>query len=211
VLLSGGIDSAACLYWARKRYSAKAITFLYDGIAVTEVKAARRIGREAKAVEHRLVRLPDLREAQDMKSRFEGLPGTYIPMRNAIFYSLAASYAEEVRAKVVIGGHNKDDLCVFRDTSPEFFAQLQKAFLKGSRILDDQELRIERPLSSKTKPQVIRFAKGLGVPFEVTWSCHSDGPDHCWKCQGCLGRAAAFKAAGVKDPLLNNRNAQKVS
>ncbi|MDG6901205.1 MAG: 7-cyano-7-deazaguanine synthase [Nitrososphaerota archaeon] len=153
-------------------------------------------------MEQRVVRLPDLREAGDIGgSRFPGLPPTYIPMRNAVFYSLAASYAEEVRADCIVGGHNRDDLKVFRDASPAFFSSLERAIWAGSRILGRKRTRILRPLRSKSKPQVIRLASSLGVPLELTWSCHRDGGRHCWRCDGCRARAVAFERAGVADPL----------
>ena len=149
-----------------------------------------------------MLRLPDLREAGDIRgSRFPGLPPSYIPLRNAVFYSLAASYAEEVRADCIVGGHNKDDLKVFRDVSPSFFSNLEEALWAGSRLLKQRRTRILRPLGSRSKPDVIRLASSLGVPLELTWSCHRDGAAHCWRCEGCRGRARSFEMAGVPDPL----------
>lgn len=163
---------------------------------------ARRLGVE----EHRLVRLPDLREAADIPgARFGRLPPTYIPLRNSVFYSFAASYAEEVRASAIVGGHNKDDANVFSDVSPEFFGSLEKAFRDGSQILRRARLRILRPLRQMTKPQVIRLAASKGVPLELTWSCHRDGERHCWRCAGCTSRSNAFERAGLKDPLSSGR------
>ena len=180
----------------------RALTFEFAGIASSELKAAREVAGAVGVREHRLVRLPDLKEAQDIRGgRFEGLPPTYIPMRNGIFYFFAASYAEEVRAAVVAGGHNKDDTRVFRDVSPAFFSALQKALLSGSKILEAEGTRIVRPLEHMTKVQVVRKAAEIGVPLGLTWSCHRDGPTHCWECTGCLARIASFSEAGVSDPL----------
>jgi len=179
----------------------RALTFQFEGIAAGELKAAKAVAKAA-GVKQRVVRLPDLREASDIKgSRFPGLPPTYIPMRNAVFYSLAASYAEEARADFIVGGHNKDDLRVFRDVGPRFFATLQSAFWAGSKMLNQRKTRILRPLSSKTKPEVIRLASSLGVPLGLTWSCHRDGAEHCWRCDGCAVRTRSFERAGVPDPL----------
>ncbi len=47
-------------------------------------------------------------------------------MKNAIYYSVAAAFAEEVGAARVVGGHNRDDRAVFEDTSDEFFSNLQR-------------------------------------------------------------------------------------
>jgi 7-cyano-7-deazaguanine synthase len=202
VLLSGGIDSATALYLTKKTKGVRALTFEYKGIAKSELSAAKALASRAGVIEHRIVRLPDLREVADIPGfRPPGLPPTYIPLRNSIFYAIAASYAEEVGAASIVGGHNRDDTAVFADVSPEFFGSLQKAFLTGSRILRRNRLKIARPLKGLRKPQVIRLAASLGVPMELTWSCHRDGVKHCWKCDGCLSRLRCFKQAGVKDPL----------
>jgi 7-cyano-7-deazaguanine synthase len=170
-------------------------------MAPGELRAAKAIAKAA-GVKQRVVRLPDLREASDIRgSRFPGLPSTYIPLRNAVFYSIAASYAEEVSADCIVGGHNRDDLKVFRDVAPRFFSSLEKAFWAGSEILSERKTRILRPLSSKSKPDVIRLAVSLGVPLGLTGSCHRDGEAHCWRCEGCLGRTKSFERAGIADPL----------
>ena len=185
------------------RFRVRALTFSYHGIAPRELESAVALAKAARVAEHRQVRLPDLREAGDIGgSRFAGYPQTYIPMRNSVFYSFAASYAEEVEAGVIVGGHNRDDLGVFRDTSPEFFRGLQKAFRGGSRVLAKRRLRIDRPLRKRTKAEVVRLGEKVGVPFDLTWSCHREGRNHCWECDGCLARLRAFKKAGVRDPLM---------
>lgn len=201
MLLSGGIDSATALYVTRERLPVRALTFEYHGIAKQELESARAIAARAGADEHRIVRLPDLKEAGDIGIRFGRLPPTYIPLRNGIFYSFAASYAEECGASLIVGGHNKDDGRVFNDVSPNFFEALQGAFLAASPILRKNGVRISRPLASKTKPEVIRLAASVGVPLGLTWSCHRNGREHCWKCEGCHSRARSFAAAGVPDPL----------
>lgn len=202
MLLSGGIDSATSLYLCRAKYSVRALTYEYHGMAEQELRSAGAIAERAGVLEHRVVRLPDLREAADIPgARFERLPPTYIPSRNAVFYSLAASYAEETGAAAIVGGHNKDDGAVFRDVSSEFFDHLKRALVSGSARLEGSRLEILRPLEGKTKVEVIRLASSLGVPLELTWSCHREGDRHCWRCPGCDSRARAFSEAGVPDPI----------
>ena len=174
---------------------------MFGGISAGELKAARSLGASAGLVEHRFVRLPDLLEAQDRGLSFPGLPPTYIPLRNAVFYSLAASYAEEVGADLLVGGHNRDDLSVFRDAGSGFFSRMEEAIRSASAALDGRGFRILRPLEGLTKPQVLARASRLGVPLELTWSCHSGGRRSCWRCPGCLSRRAAFRSAGLADPL----------
>jgi 7-cyano-7-deazaguanine synthase len=212
VLLSGGIDSATCVQLMRRRYGVRALTFEYHGIARRELEAARAIARAAGISEHRFVRLPDLREASDIRrASFAGMPSTFIPMRNGIFYSLAASYAEEVGADLIVGGHNNDDVRTFADAAPAFFDGLERAFRVGSPILRKRRTRILLPLSEKTKAQVVRLAYSLEVPLGLTWSCHREGGSHCWECDGCRARMAAFEKAGVVDPLRDHGKAGKIS
>lgn len=122
-------------------------------------------------------------------------------MKNAVYYSLAAAYAEEKGAGCIIGGHNADDRRLFDDTSEEFFASLQRTISASSPRLRRRGLRILRPLKDKSKSEVVALAASIGVPLELTWSCHRAGGEHCWKCDGCRRRVEAFKAAGVQDPL----------
>lgn len=195
----------------RAKYDVRALTFEYHGIAKPEVESAKAIASRAGVKEHRLFRLPDLREAEDIPGgSFEGLPPTYIPLRNSIFYAIAGSYAEEKRISLIVGGHNRDDAKVFTDAKVDFFEALERMLWSGSTILDRQKTRIRRPLGTKTKVQVLKLAASLEVPFELTWSCHRNGTEHCWECAGCLSRLESFKEAGINDPL-NPVNQTKVT
>ena len=179
----------------------RALTFQYHGVAGRELDSARAVAARAGVREHRFVRVPDLKEAGDIGMKFGSRPPTYIPLRNGIFYSFAASYAEECGAGAIVGGHNRDDEKVFDDVSSEFFGALESAFLAASPVLKKNGVRILRPLKDRSKPEVVRLAASIGVPLELTWSCHRDGSEHCWECEGCIGRARSFAAAGVADPL----------
>ena len=185
----------------KEKFEVSALTFEYFGVARKELEAAASLARAAGVDEHRLFRLPDLREAEDIGgSKFGGMPGTYIPGRNGIFYSIAASYAEEMGAGLVLGGHNRDDRRAFKDARPVFFRSLERALRLGSRSSRDS-VRIGLPLTGMTKTSVVRLAAETGVPLALTWSCHRDGQEHCWECEGCVSREGAFKKAGVRDPL----------
>jgi len=118
---------------------------------------------------------------------------------------MAGSFAEEIGADAIVGGHNKDDEKLFADVSPRFFSALQSALRSASPVLQKNKLSIVRPLFRLTKPKVVKLAQSLGVPLELTWSCQRDGSEHCWECDGCVSRKRAFDAAGVSDPLRGNR------
>jgi 7-cyano-7-deazaguanine synthase len=189
----------------RDGYSARALTIEIHGTADAELRAARLLGKRVGVLEHRFVRMPDVREAGDIAGSKalakKAIPATYIPMKNALYYSMAAAYAEEKGADCVIGGQNADDKRVFEDTSEEFFASLQKTITASSPRLRGRGFKVLRPLKDKTKPQVVALAVGMGVPLELTWSCYRSGEEHCWRCDGCRRRVEAFQTAGVVDPL----------
>jgi 7-cyano-7-deazaguanine synthase len=172
-------------------------------MAEGEVVAATRIARKASVLEHRFFPIPELREVGDMGTPrgLAGLPRAYIPMKNAIYYSVAAAFAEEVGAGRIVGGHNRDDARVYEDTSEQFFRNLQGALRSGSDRLRSRRLSIWRPLKGIDKASVVSMAAKLGVPLELTWSCYEEGTEHCGKCQGCLQRKRAFRDAGISDPL----------
>jgi len=196
----------------KMKHSVRALTFKYHGIARRELEAAGQIAVAAGIQEHQIVRLPDLKEAGKIRLPIlSAMPPTYIPMRNSVFYSLAASYAEEVGVDMIVGGHNKDDTRSFADAAPEFFEELKQAFWIGSPILRERRTKIFLPLSMKTKVQVIKIASSLGVPLRLTWSCHRDGKGHCWHCDGCRARIVSFTKAGVLDPLRGPNRAGKIS
>ena len=202
MLLSGGIDSATALYLTKKSQGVRALTFEYMGIARSELAAAKAVASRAGVLEHRIVRLPDLREAADIPGfKLGSLPPTYIPLRNSIFYAFAASMAEETGAVSIVGGHNRDDMKVFDDVSSEFFTAQQAAFRAASPVLRRNRVHIVRPLRLKSKAEVVALAGRLNVPLEVTWSCHRDGREHCWRCPGCDSRRKSFARAGIADPL----------
>ncbi len=48
VLLSGGLDSAAALWWAKKRWNTYALTFRYGQLNSNEVKSATRLAKKAE-------------------------------------------------------------------------------------------------------------------------------------------------------------------
>jgi 7-cyano-7-deazaguanine synthase len=168
-----------------------------------ELRAATRLARAAGVREHRFFSMPELRELGDIASpgRLAPMPPTFIPMKNAIYYSVAAAFAEEIGASRAVGGHNSDDASVFEDTSDAFFASLQKALRTASVRLRKQDFRIWRPLRRMDKAEVVCLAARLGVPLEMTWSCHREGSTHCRECEGCIQRRRAFAQAGVDDPL----------
>jgi 7-cyano-7-deazaguanine synthase len=170
VLLSGGIDSAVALWWARDRYAVTALSF--DGARRPrgEVRACRAIARRAR-VPYVRVDLPFLEPQAD----------GYVPGRNLVYHSAAISIAERRGAKAVVAGHNRSDAKWFADARPGFFRRL---------LTLADGVKIVRPFAAMTDAQVVRLGAKLGAPLDLTWSCYRDGAAPCRRCPACRDRRA---------------------
>jgi len=213
VLLSGGLDSATILYYAKaKGFLPYCLIFDYGQRHRVELKKAVGIARQA-GCSYRIVtiRLPwggsalldkriGLPERKTIDPR--EIPVTYVPARNIIFLSFAASFAEAIGARAILIGANAIDYSGYPDCRPEFFRAFQQALDRGLRSgVRKKTIKIYVPLLRKTKAQIIRLGRKLKVPYERTWSCYKGGRRPCGVCDSCLLRRQGFQDAGVVDPL----------
>ncbi len=208
VLLSGGVDSAVTLWWAMKQgWDVHPLTFDYFGRPRREHTAIESLVKRSGVRPIRYVDLPFLKEVDDLREdglenpALEGSPEGYIPARNLIFYSLAAYFAELDGTRYLVGGHNGMDPESFPDASPKFFRFLNSVFELSLWSSDTSPVEVVVPLGGKSKEDVLRMGRDLGVPFELTWSCYWDRDTHCGTCVSCRERREAFAAIGMKDPV----------
>jgi len=214
VLLSGGLDSATTLYYALDQgWDVRALSFDYGQRHRREIRAARAVAHAA-GVPLQVVRLSfpwkgsalldrSIKVPQRLSVRKNAIPATYVPARNIIFLSLAASFAEAVGARAIFIGANAIDYSGYPDCRPEFFAAFQKAIDRGLKAgVEKKRIRILTPLVQKTKAEIIRLGARLKVPYGKTWSCYNNGSNPCGTCDSCRLRARGFRGAGSLDPLL---------
>ena len=217
VLLSGGLDSATALYWARRKgFKSLALTVHYGQRHARELSAARALARRAGAdwVPVRLS-LPWLKASSlvDRKKRLPEVPAgrigkgpiptTYVPGRNTVFLSLAVSLADAAGAEAVVIGSNAQDFSGYPDCRPKFNRAFEKAARLGTRRgAEGKRLALLAPLQRLDKAGIVRLARRLKVPLELTWSCYQGGRRPCGRCDSCKLRARGFAAAGVQDPAL---------
>ncbi len=207
ILLSGGIDSVTTLYWAIKHnYTPLALTFNYDYRPKQELLVIRELVRQNQ-IELVEITLPLISESLELRQRgfpipnVANLPQGYIPLRNLLFYSYAGYIAEIYGINTIIGGHIHEDIKKFPDVSSEFFKLMEELY--KFRIVNKQteDIKVLLPLVDMSKIETIQLAQHLGVPFDLTWSCNTDGDYPCGNCSSCIERKNAFKELDILDPL----------
>ena len=217
VLLSGGIDSATCLAWARREgYSAHALTVDYGQRHAIEIERAATLAQVLGAASHRIVSVdltflsgsaltdrsvavPKTRSAFEMAS---GVPTTYVPARNTVLLSLALAWGEALGARDLVIGVNAVDYSGYPDCRPAFLRAFETLAVCGTRAgADGEAWRIHAPLVDLSKAEIILRAAAWGVPYASTLSCYDPGVAGapCGGCDACLIRARGFREAGLED------------
>ncbi|MBI2916146.1 MAG: 7-cyano-7-deazaguanine synthase [Elusimicrobia bacterium] len=193
VLLSGGIDSAVALWWAKsQRWNVSTLTFLFPGRRKKEIWAAKNLERLSGCDKNERLFLPFVDPPDSRKS-------CYIPQRNLMYYGIAASLAEKMSAQFILGGHIGHDARVFPDATPRYFKVLNRLIRWNKN--HDRDPQLLFPLIRLSKKKIIQMGEKLKVPFQYTWSCSRDVPKPCWECSSCRERRSGFMEAGIHDPL----------
>lgn len=218
VLVSGGLDSATTLAYARSEgFDCYALSVDYGQRHRRELECARQVARALSATRHTIVSV-DLRavggsaltDALDVpkdRSHEEighGVPVTYVPARNTVLLGLALGYAEVVGAFDLFIGANAIDYSGYPDCRPEFLAQFERlANLATKAAVEGHgRFRVHAPLLQRTKAEIIREGVRLGVDYALTLSCYDpdDQGRACGRCDSCRLRLKGFEEAGLPDP-----------
>jgi len=216
VLLSGGLDSSVALHLALKEAKeVHAISFEYGQRHNRELDSAKLVARKAGVADHRVVTLKldqwGGSSLTDKKMSIEkgdvertDIPVTYVPARNMVFLSVAASYAEAIGAQDIFIGVSQVDYSGYVDCRQEFIDSMEKTINLGTVMgaEKNQPIKIHAPFINMTKAEEIKLGIELGVDFGLTWSCYNGGEKPCGTCDSCLLRAKAFAEAEVIDTSL---------
>ena len=219
VLFSGGQDSATCLAWALSRYAhVETIGFDYgqrhrveldcrqtfiDQLRQSFPAWAGKLGADHLLDLGLLGQISDTALTADKAIAFEqsGLPNTFVPGRNLIFFSFAAALAYRRGLTVLVGGMCETDYSGYPDCRDDTLKSLQVTLGLGL----DQRIVIETPLMWIDKAQTWRLARQLGgdalveLIVQDTHSCYLG--DHttrhawgygCGQCPACELRARGF-------------------
>ena len=216
VLLSGGLDSATCLAAALDAgFECYTMSFDYGQRHRNELLASEKLASAMGAKEHRVFKI-DLRQWGGSALTDDNLdvpktgvgssvPVTYVPARNLVFLSLAASWGEVLGAHDIFIGVNSVDYSNYPDCRAPFIASFAETVRLGTCAVDeDWQWHIHTPLQNLSKAEIIKMGTSLGVDYALTTSCYD--PDNagrsCGKCDSCRLRHQGFVDAGVPDPTI---------
>ncbi len=221
VVLSGGQDSTTCLYWAKARFDpVHAVTFDYQQRHRREIEAARTVAHMAGAASHEVVELgPILKgrspltnpnEQLEIYGSFDEMAKiigdrvelTFVPMRNALFLTLAMNRALVLGCKRIVTGVCQEDNANYPDCRQGF---IDAFFCMSTEALALDTPVIETPLMYLTKAQTVKLARELPGCWEALAYSHTSydgsypptGKDHATTL-----RAQGFLDAGEPDPLV---------
>ncbi|HZY17432.1 MAG TPA: 7-cyano-7-deazaguanine synthase QueC [Ramlibacter sp.] len=221
VLFSGGQDSATCLAWALERYAhVETVGFDYGQRHRVELQCrtaflqrlksrcpqwAPRLGEDHLLDLSLLGQLSDtaLTAERTIAYQQNGLPNTFVPGRNLLFFTFAAALAYRRGTSVLVGGMCETDYSGYPDCRDDTLKALQVALGLGL----DTRLVIETPLMWIDKAATWRLAQQLGGPAlvemirEETHSCYmgDHATPHAWgygcgACPACELRARGWAA-----------------
>lgn len=225
VLSSGGVDSTTALALAVIRYGKDnviALSVSYGQKHDKEIQAAKAVSAfygveqlfldlskifqysNCSLLQQSTEEIPEESYAKQIeKTEGEKPVSTYVPFRNGLFLSSAASIALSKDCSVILYGAHADDSAGFAypDCSPVFNDAMNQAIFEGS----GHQLKVEAPFVNMTKAEVVKMGLELNAPYELTWSCYEGKDEPCGKCGTCIDRAAAFAANGVSDPAIKQK------
>jgi 7-cyano-7-deazaguanine synthase len=220
VLFSGGQDSTVCLAWALERYGhVETVGFDYGQRHEAEMQARQAVFAAlaadfphwaAKRGEDHLVDLSvlgaisDTALTRDMEIKLNdtGLPNTFVPGRNLLFFTFAAAIGYRRGMLHLVGGMCETDYSGYPDCRNETLSAMARALRLGT----ETPFRIETPLMWRDKAETWSLANALGgaplveLIIEHSHTCYRGARDKrhdwgygCGECPACQLRAAGYE------------------
>ncbi|MDO1559662.1 7-cyano-7-deazaguanine synthase QueC [Brevundimonas sp. 2R-24] len=219
VLFSGGQDSAVCLAWALERYGrVETVGFDYgqrhgvemdarlavrDGMADLKPEWAERLGPDHVLDLRGFGAIGETAMTTDrhIETDERGLPTTFVPGRNLIFFTYASALADRRGIVNLVGGMCETDFSGYPDCRRDTLDAMERALRLGLA----RDLRIETPLMRLTKAETWALAHDLGgdplidLVLEDSHTCYlgERGRRHAWgygcgACPACELRARGW-------------------
>ena len=175
MLLSGGVDSAACLGFYLEIGQVPCGLFVdYGQLAARQEEAAAR-----RVAEHYSVRLLCARWLGN-----QSLQAGLIPGRNAFLLSAALVERPATATGVALGIHKGTG---YEDCSSGFVERMQAIY----DLYCGGQVAVTCPFLSWSKAEVLSYAESTGVPLAFTYSCERGTDPPCGHCRSCLDRVCA--------------------
>ena len=213
VVFSGGVDSVCAASYLKSRYELYGISFSYGQKANREIVAAKDFAKKLGLKKHKIVDIGFMKElygdSNVLTSSKRKIPSKFdysivVPIRNAVFLSIASAWAYTLNASLVAYGAHTGDKN-YPDCRPNFARKLESSFNQGEIDGIKSGLRKEIEIWSPykeglSKSDLLKVGyKAMGDFIFKTWSCYSSGKSHCGICESCNNRKIAFAKSKVKD------------
>jgi 7-cyano-7-deazaguanine synthase len=202
------MDSAVLLWLSKTMFKdVYTISYSYGQKHSIELEYAKELSKIAGVKEHFIVEVPHLKQLKGSALIDENLeipsenypdepPITTVPMRNLIFLSIAASFADVYEIENIgIGIHSLDS--PYPDCRAEF-ASSAEAVINASSVMvvkKKNRIKIFTPFLGMSKTGIAKLGRELGVPFEKTYSCYKGTVPPCGECATCRQREEALREA----------------
>lgn len=210
IVFSGGQDSTTCLGWAKNNFDyVETITFDYGQKHKIEIVQAETIAKLLN-VQNTILNINAFSQLNDSAlidstldissthSNHKNLPSSFVPNRNAIFFTLAHAFAQKQNIDNIIIGVNQTDISGYPDCREEFILNLEKTLNLGS----ESNIKFYYPLIALTKAQTFELAKKenvLDIVLEYSHTCYNGNHTTkfnwgygCGECPSCLVRAEGW-------------------
>ena len=213
IVFSGGLDSVCTAAHLQSRFELYAITFSYGQKANQEIRISKYFARILKLKEHKIVDIDFMKELYEKTNVLTNskmrIPSKFdysivVPIRNAVFLSIASAWAFSKNAQLVAYGAHKGDQR-YSDCRPSFTRLVERAFNEGE--IDGIKLNLRKKIniwtpfmSGLSKNELLKIGyKKLGDEIFKTWSCYANTKIHCGSCESCNNRKVAFLKAKIHD------------
>jgi len=211
VVFSGGQDSTTCLGWAKNRFEyVESITFDYGQKHRVEIAQAEKIAN-ILGIKNTLLSLDAFSQlndsalidsTQDIGAHHRthtNLPASFVPNRNAIFFTLAHAFAQKQGINHIIIGVNQTDYSGYPDCREPFVKALELALNLGS----EANITFHYPLMHLTKAETFELSQKEGVlelVLNESHTCYNGNHEekHAWgygcgECPACILRKAGWE------------------
>lgn len=223
VVLSGGQDSTACLFWARARVDCEelhAVTFNYGQRHALEIESARKVAAMADVDSHEVIDVPGClkstspltsgsplekyRNAEQMEQVIgDRIELTFVPMRNTLFLTIAANRALALGCGKIVTGVCQEDNANYPDCREQYIAAMEKAI---NESLGAHHVEILTPLMHFSKAYTVQMAHDLGpkswAALAYTHTSYDGKYPPTDMNHANVLRAKGFQDAALPDPLV---------